>query len=66
MGRLLDVTKLTPDFTEIPANTDVLAIIHPGSLSAQQLYAIDQFILSNGRAFIALDPASMSSSASSR
>lgn len=59
MGRLLDVTKLTPDFTEIPSNTDVLAIIHPGSLSAQQLYAIDQFILRHGRAFIALDPASM-------
>jgi ABC-type uncharacterized transport system involved in gliding motility auxiliary subunit len=33
MGRLLDVTKLAPNFTEIPANTDVLAIIHPGALT---------------------------------
>ncbi len=65
MGRLLDVTKLTPDFTEIPSNTDVLAIIHPGSLSAQHLYAIDQFILRHGRAFIALDPASMQAAMSS-
>lgn len=61
MGRLLDVTKLAPDFSEIPANTDVLAIIHPGSLSPSQLYAIDQFVLRKGRLFLALDPASMRS-----
>lgn len=60
MGRLLDVTKLPADFTEIPADTDVLAIIHPGPLTPAQSYAIDQFILRHGRAFIALDPASMS------
>ncbi len=65
MGRLLDVTKLAPDFTEIPSTVDVLAIIHPGALSAQQLYAIDQFILRHGRAFIALDPASMQAAMSS-
>lgn len=59
MGRTLDVTKLAPDFTTIPANTDVLAIIHPGALNPTQLYAIDQFILRRGRAFVALDPASM-------
>ncbi len=58
MGRLLDVTKLAPDFTEIP-DADVLAIIHPGNLTPAQLYAIDQFILREGRAFIALDPASL-------
>lgn len=58
LGRTLDVTKLAPDFTEIP-DVDVLAIIHPGALSEQQLYAIDQFVLRNGRAFIALDPASL-------
>lgn len=59
MGRLLEVTKLAPDFTAIPADTDVLAIIHPGALTPAQLYAIDQFVLRRGRAFIALDPASM-------
>lgn len=58
MGRMLDVTKLAPDFTEIP-DVDVLAIIHPGALSQQQLYAIDQFILREGRAFIAIDPAAL-------
>ncbi|HYD88452.1 MAG TPA: GldG family protein [Vitreimonas sp.] len=58
LGRLMDVTKLAPDFTEIP-DVDVLAIIHPGALNPRQLYAIDQFILRKGRAFIALDPASL-------
>lgn len=62
MGRLMDVTKLAPDFTEIP-DADVLAIIHPGPLTAAQTYAIDQFILRKGRAFIALDPASLASMA---
>lgn len=58
LGRLMDVTKLAPDFTDIP-DVDVLAIIHPAPLTPQQAYAIDQFILSKGRAFIALDPASL-------
>ena len=58
MGRVMDVTKLAPDFEAIP-DVDVLAIIHPGALTPQQLYAIDQFILLKGRAFIALDPAAL-------
>ena len=51
LNRLMEVTRLPPDFTAIP-DVDVLAIIHPGALSAAQLYAIDQFILRNeiGRA----------------
>jgi len=60
MGRLMQVTTLAPDFADIPADTDVLAIIHPGALSPRQMYAIDQFILRKGRAFIAVDPAALS------
>lgn len=60
MGRLMQVTKLAPEFADIPADADVLAIIHPGALSPQQLYAIDQFVLRKGRAFIAIDPAALS------
>lgn len=59
MGRLMDVTKLAPNFTEIP-DVDVLAIIHPGPMTPAQLYAIDQFVLRKGRAFVALDPAALS------
>lgn len=59
MGRLLDVVTLPPDFQEIPPDVDVLAIIHPAPLTPQQAFAVDQFVLRKGRAFIALDPASM-------
>jgi ABC-type uncharacterized transport system involved in gliding motility auxiliary subunit len=59
MGRLLDVEKLAPDFTEIPDDVDVLAVIHPGPLTPVQAYAVDQFVLRRGRAFVALDPASL-------
>lgn len=58
LGRQMQVEKLAPDFTEIP-DVDVLAIIHPGPLAPAQAFAVDQFILRTGRAFIALDPASM-------
>ncbi|MGE3143949.1 MAG: Gldg family protein, partial [Hyphomonadaceae bacterium] len=59
LSRLMDVETLPPDFTEIPENADVLVIIHPAPMSAQQLYAVDQFVMRKGRAFIALDPASV-------
>lgn len=59
LGRAMQVEKLPADFTEIPADVDVLAIIHPPALTAQQSFAIDQFIMRKGRAFIALDPASL-------
>jgi ABC-type uncharacterized transport system involved in gliding motility auxiliary subunit len=58
MGRLFTVQKLAQNFTSIP-DADVLAIIQPWALSPPQLYAVDQFILRKGRAFVALDPASM-------
>ncbi len=58
MGRMMDVVKLAPDFTAIP-DVDVLAIIHPWPLSPEQSYAVDQFVLRKGRAFVALDPASL-------
>lgn len=59
MQRLLEPVKLDADFTSIPENVDVLAIIYPWALTQQQLYAIDQFILRKGRAFVALDPAAL-------
>lgn len=58
MGRMMEVVKLAPDFSEIP-DVDVLAIIHPWPLSPEQSYAVDQFVLRKGRAFVALDPASL-------
>jgi ABC-type uncharacterized transport system involved in gliding motility auxiliary subunit len=62
LGRLMQVTKLAPDFTSIP-DADVLVLIHPFPLTPQQTYAVDQWVMAHGRAFIALDPASLSAQA---
>ncbi len=59
LGRFARVERLPVDFSEIPADAGVLALIHPWPLTQAQQYAVDQFVLRKGRAFIALDPASM-------
>lgn len=47
---------LDQGFTSIPRDVDVLMIAHPGNLSPQQNYAIDQFVLGGGRALVFVDP----------
>lgn len=51
-----DVQDMAPDFIEIPAETDVLMIVHPPVLSDDQLFAIDQYVLNGGKALVFLDP----------
>jgi ABC-type uncharacterized transport system involved in gliding motility auxiliary subunit len=56
---LVDTFELLPlerDFLTVPENVDVLIIAHPAKLTDASLYAIDQFILSGGRAAIFVDP----------
>jgi len=47
---------LAPDFTAIPSDADVLMIVHPGTLTEAQSYAIDQFVMKGGRALVFVDP----------
>jgi gliding motility-associatede transport system auxiliary component len=47
---------LEANFSQIPADIDVLMIVHPGQLSGPQQYAIDQFVLRGGRALVFVDP----------
>jgi len=56
LGEFFDVQELAEDFTEIPAGTDILMLVHPPLLSQDQLFQIDQFVLAGGRALIFLDP----------
>ena len=42
----------------MPANLDVLAVIHPQNLAPKLQYAIDQFVLSGKPVFLAVDPSS--------
>jgi len=56
--RTFDITSVEPSASELPANLDALAVIHPENLSPKLQYAIDQFILSGKPVFIAVDPTS--------
>ena len=52
----MEVRSLDNAVTEIPEELDVLMVVHPKALSAQTLYAIDQFVLQGGRALVFVDP----------
>ncbi len=56
LGEFFDVQELAADFEKIPADTDVLMLVHPPTLSDAQLFQIDQFVLRGGRTLVFLDP----------
>ncbi|UTW59437.1 Gldg family protein [Kordiimonas sp. SCSIO 12603] len=56
LQEFFDVSMLAADFTALPDSTDVLLVVHPPVLTDDQLFAIDQFVLSGGRALVFLDP----------
>ncbi len=58
MARLFQVRPLDPDFDEIPADTDILMLVNPPMMDEARQYLIERFLLTKGRAIIALDPAS--------
>jgi ABC-type uncharacterized transport system involved in gliding motility auxiliary subunit len=61
-----DTTNLPPNSATIPPGTDVLLLVHPGQLTDQQTYAIDQFVMKGGRVLAFVDPASEIAGAASR
>lgn len=56
IGRSFTVEQIPDDFHSLP-EMDVLLVAHPGPLTARQEWLIDQFILRQGRAIFAVDPA---------
>jgi len=64
LSQTYDTQMLDPSFTAIPADADVLMIVHPPALNEQQTYAIDQFVLRGGRALVFVDPNSEIAAAS--
>jgi ABC-type uncharacterized transport system involved in gliding motility auxiliary subunit len=56
LEQLFDLRIFDTVATRIDEDTDVLMVVHPKSLSDETLYAIDQFILSGGRALVFVDP----------
>ncbi len=53
-----NLVKVEATATELPANLDALAVIHPQNLSPKLQFAIDQFLLAGKPVFLALDPSS--------
>jgi ABC-type uncharacterized transport system involved in gliding motility auxiliary subunit len=53
-----DTKFLEQDFDRVPADIDVLLVVHPKELNQRTLYAIDQFVMRGGRVFAMLDPLS--------
>ncbi|MGD0189663.1 MAG: Gldg family protein [Rhizomicrobium sp.] len=56
LAKTYTTNTLEANFTSIPADVDVLMVVHPTQLSPQQQYAIDQFVLKGGRALVFVDP----------
>ena len=54
--QLFEVQNVPLVTDEIPAEIDVLMLVHPKGLSDSALYAIDQFVLGGGRAVVFVDP----------
>jgi ABC-type uncharacterized transport system involved in gliding motility auxiliary subunit len=53
---LYDVRTIDTDATELPADLDVLLMIHPRGVSDATQFAIDQFVLGGGKALVYVDP----------
>jgi ABC-type uncharacterized transport system involved in gliding motility auxiliary subunit len=52
------VKPLASDIDAIPADIDVLMLVHPQNLPEKTLFAIDQFVLKGGKALVFVDPLS--------
>jgi len=56
LSQVFSTQLVPPNFAAIPKGVDVLMIAHPAALNDTQLAAIDQFVLSGGRALVFVDP----------
>ena len=54
-----DVQEIELTAEEIPADVDVLLVIHPRGITATTQYAIDQFVLRGGKLIAMVDPLSI-------
>lgn len=53
-----ELVTVEPTATELPANLDALAVIHPQNLTPKLQFAIDQFLLGGKPVFLCVDPSS--------
>ena len=56
LQQLDNIKPLASNIDAIPADVDVLMLVHPQKKSDKTLYAIDQFVLKGGKALVFVDP----------
>ena len=56
LQQLDKVEPLSATIDAIPADVDVLMVVHPQNLPPKTLFAIDQFVLKGGKALVFVDP----------
>lgn len=56
LSKVAEIEFLNADIAQIDPKIKLLMLIHPKGLSPKTLYAIDQFVLSGGNLFVAIDP----------
>ncbi|MGA8006583.1 MAG: Gldg family protein [Burkholderiales bacterium] len=56
LKREFDVEQVNMSATEIPADLNVLLLIHPRDITPQAEYALDQFVLRGGKLIAFVDP----------
>lgn len=56
LTQLYDVELVTPDAEALPQDTDVVMLAHAKSLSEPLSFAIDQFVMNQGRLLAFVDP----------
>ena len=56
LQQVFDVQELEADLDQVPADIDVLLLVHPKILSEAALFAIDQFVLRGGKLLAFIDP----------
>jgi len=60
LQQLYQVQSVPSSVSELPADLDVLLILHPKNLKEELLYDIDQYAMGGGKIFLMLDPHSES------
>jgi gliding motility-associatede transport system auxiliary component len=56
LKRQFDVKQIQMDVKEIPADINVLLLIHPKNIKPETEYALDQFVLRGGKLIAFVDP----------
>ena len=60
IGEMFEIEPIQASDDALPADIDVLVLVHPGDLSADMLRDIDRFVLEGGRLLAFVDPYSES------